>query len=60
MSACLLRTNGQIVPLRIIKGAPYGLNETTLDTLEKWKCKPVELGGKLVPAVFPVEMNFHN
>jgi hypothetical protein len=54
MSAC------QIAPLRIIKGAPYGLNETTLDTLEKWKCKPVELGGKLVPAVFPVEMNFHN
>ena len=46
------------MPLRTIKGAPYGFDETTLDALEKWKCKPVELGGKLVSLFFRLRLIF--
>jgi hypothetical protein len=54
----LLRTNGAIVPLQILKAAPHGLNESSFKTLEKWKCEPATLDGRPVPALVPFEINF--
>jgi TonB family protein len=54
----IIGTDGKIHALRIVKGAPYGLNHATLMTLRTWKCTPAELNGKPVSSVSPIEVSF--
>jgi len=50
--------NGEVRVLRIVRGAPYGLNDHARETLNTWKCDPAQLDGKPVPVIVPLEVNF--
>jgi TonB family protein len=50
---------GEVRVLRIVKGAPYGLNDHARETLNTWKCDPAQLDGKPVPVIVPLEVSFH-
>jgi len=51
-------TDGRVRLLRILKGAPYGLNDSTRQTISTWQCDPSLLDGKPVPVIVPFEINF--
>jgi hypothetical protein len=53
-----IATNGEMQVLRIEKGAPYGLNDHTRETLSTWKCDPATLDGKPVAVIVPLEVSF--
>lgn len=42
--------DGKITKIRVIKGAGLGLDESAINTLKKWKCKPPLKDGKPVLA----------
>jgi TonB family protein len=50
--------DGKIHALRIVNGAPYGLNEVTLKTVQTWSCTPAELKGNPVPSVATIAVSF--
>jgi TonB-like protein len=47
--------DGTMRALRIVQGAPFGLNETALETFKSWKCKPATFEGKPVATIVPIE-----
>lgn len=49
---------GTLEGLRIIRGFPYGLNETTLETAKTWRCKPALKGDQPVATELQFEVNF--
>jgi Gram-negative bacterial TonB protein C-terminal len=51
-------TDGQVQVFRILKGAPYGLNDSTRQTIGTWQCDPSLLEGKPVPVIVPFEITF--
>jgi hypothetical protein len=53
----IVGVDGRLHNLRILNGAPFGLNENTLHALETWKCKPSKLNGTPVPVLVPLEVN---
>lgn len=54
----VIDTDGKLKARRILLGACCGLNETSLQTLSTWKCKPALLDGKPVPVAASFEVNF--
>jgi hypothetical protein len=48
--------DGAMKAVRIVQGAPFDLNETVLETIKAWKCKPAALEGKPVASVVPIEV----
>jgi TonB family protein len=55
----IIRTDGKIVKLRVVKGLPYGLNDSAITTLQSWRCKATKHDGKSVPVLVPFEIHFH-
>lgn len=53
-------TDGAVRAVRIIKGAPFGLSELAVKTMETWKCRPALLDGKAVAVVVPFEVNYRS
>lgn len=51
-------SDGLVRAVRIVKGAPFGLNEAVVHTVSTWKCKPAMLDGKSVATVVPFEVSF--
>ena len=51
-------TNREVRVLRIVKGAPYGLNDHARETLSTWQCDPAQLNGKPVAAIVSGEVTF--
>jgi TonB family protein len=55
----IIGLDGRITSMRLLKGMGYGLDESALKTLKKWKCNPaVGPNGKPVPVIVPFEINF--
>jgi TonB family protein len=53
--------DGRIRKMRVIKGLGYGLDDSALKTMEKWRCSPaIGPNGKPVPAKVPFEINFQS
>jgi TonB family protein len=51
--------DGRIRNMRVIRGLGYGLDESALKTLKKWRCSPaIGPDGKPHPAKVPFEINF--
>jgi TonB family protein len=51
--------DGRITSLRVLKAMGYGLDESALKTLKKWKCNPaIGPNGKPVPVIVPFQINF--
>jgi TonB family protein len=54
----IVRSDGTVRPVRFIHGAPYGLDESILQTLNTWRCKPATLEGSPVSVLVPFEITF--
>jgi len=57
-SEAALGSDGALRAIRIVKGAPFGLNDEVVKTLSTWKCRPAQLNGQPVATVVPLEVNF--
>jgi Gram-negative bacterial TonB protein C-terminal len=51
-------SDGLVRAIRIVKGAPFGMDEAVIKTIGTWKCKPAVLDGKPVATFVPFETNF--
>jgi len=54
----VISPQGSATDARIIRGAPFGLNERAMSTVRNWKFKPSTLNGKPVTAIVQVEVLF--
>jgi TonB family protein len=45
--------DGSVNAIRIVSGAPFGLNEEVVKIMKTWKCKPALLDGKPVATLAP-------
>ena len=51
--------DGRITHLRIVKALGWGLDESALKALKKWKCSPaLDPNGKPIPTNVPFEIQF--
>ncbi len=48
--------DGTVKLFRFERGAPYGLNQATLRTVNTWRCKPAMFEGKPIPVFVPFEI----
>jgi len=57
----IVERDGRIRKMRVIRGLGYGLDESALKAMDKWRCSPV-IGpdGKPVPTKVPFEINFQS
>ncbi len=54
----VINSEGRLENARIVRGLPYGLNETTIVTMKSWKCNPAQKDGKPVPTLVSFYVNF--
>ncbi len=54
----IVEADGTVTLVRIVKGAPYWLNASALETLAPWKCVPAKLGGLPVATLTFFEVDF--
>lgn len=55
----VVTVDGKVIEPRIVRGLPFGLNEASMDTLKKWRCKPATRDGTPLPIILPIEVTFH-
>ena len=53
-----ISATGEVRVQRIVRGAPYGLNDSAREAISTWKCDPAQLDGKPVPVIVPFEISF--
>jgi len=58
LAEAVVTKSGMLENVRIIVGAPGGLNESTLQTVQTWKCTPAEFEGRPVVTLVPFEVTF--
>jgi TonB family protein len=52
--------DGKITNVRVLKSLGLGLDESVINTLKKWKCKPAkDRDGKPVPTIVPFQIGFY-
>ena len=54
----VINSEGKLENIRIVRGMPGGLNETTIATLRTWGCHPALKDGKPVPVLVSFTVNF--
>lgn len=54
----IIEIDGSVKPLRIIQGLPFGLNDASFRTVQRWKCSPATMDGKQVRSLVPIEITF--
>jgi len=52
-------SDGLVRAVRVVKGAPFGLSESAVKTVSRWKCKPAMPDEKSVATIVPLEIRFH-
>lgn len=57
---CLVKEDGTVKLVQFLRGAPYGMDDSALKTVSRWKCKPAILEGKPVATIVPIEVTFHS
>ncbi|PYQ26205.1 MAG: hypothetical protein DMF56_25500 [Acidobacteria bacterium] len=50
--------NGNVTEARVLKGLPFGLEQSALDAIKKWRFKPGTLNGQPVPVYYNLTINF--
>ena len=55
----LVEVDGTVRVMKFQRGAPYGVDESALETINQWRCKPAMLDGEPVAAIVPFEVTFH-
>lgn len=56
--SCVVDATGHVTNLRVLKGLPNGLTESTLETVSTWTFKPATSEGEPVPVYFNFTINF--
>jgi TonB family protein len=52
--------DGKVTNVRVLKSPGLGMDESVINTLKKWKCKPAkDRDGKPVPTAVPFQISFH-
>lgn len=54
----VINSEGKLESIRIVRGMPGGLNETTIAAMRTWRCHPVLKDGKPVPVLVPFTTTF--
>lgn len=54
----IIDTNGNVTDVRVLKPLPMGLDQAAMDAVRKWKFRPGTLGGRPVPVIFNLTVNF--
>ena len=54
----IVKVDGSVEPVRVVRGAPFGLNEAAFNIMVTWKCRPATINGKPVPTLVRFEFNF--
>ena len=54
----IIKVDGTVEPLRVVRGAPFGLNEAAFNVMTTWRCRPATSNGKPVPTLVGFEFNF--
>lgn len=49
---------GKAAEINVVKGSPFGLNQSAIDTVREWTFKPAMRDGKLVSTFVPIEMTY--
>jgi Gram-negative bacterial TonB protein C-terminal len=55
----VLSAEGEVKAARILRGAPFGMNEVAINHVSGWRLKRSTLQGKPVQAAVQIEMTFH-
>jgi TonB family protein len=59
MLKAIIRKNGQVTDIKILKGLGYGMDESTIETVSKeWKFEPGKLDGRPVDIQANIEVSF--
>jgi protein TonB len=54
----VINSQGKLENIRIVRGLPGDLNETTITTMRSWRCHPALKDGKPVPVLVPFTVTF--
>ncbi len=54
----LIDTQGNVNDVRVLKEQPYGLSESAVKSVKRWKFKPATLDGKPVTVYYVLTVNF--
>lgn len=54
----VINSEGKLENIRIVRGMPGGLNETTIAAMRSWRCHPALKDGKPVPVLVPITTTF--
>ena len=54
----IVRKNGEIDDIEIIKDLPYGLGEAALDAVRRWRFRPATFRGEPIDVYYTVTVNF--
>jgi len=49
---------GRVENARVLKGQPYGLNESAVESLKQWRFRPATRDGKPVKVYYVLTVNF--
>ena len=55
----IVRQDGTLDVIRIVRGLDYGLTERAIEALKQWKFDPAVKNGKAVAVSLNIEVNFH-
>ena len=54
----LVKVDGTVKPLHFLRGAPYGIDGSSIRTMAQWKCTPATLAGIPVTLSVSFELTF--
>jgi TonB family protein len=55
----VIKTDGTVDVIRVVRGLPYGLTDSAADALKQWKFRPGTKGGQNVDVALNIEINFN-
>ena len=54
----VIAETGEVTEVEVLKGLPYGLTETAIEAVKKWKFEPARHDGKPVAVLYNITVNF--
>lgn len=54
----IVTPDGKAIPVRVVQGLPYNLNEAAFRIMDEWRCKAGSKDGKPVPTTVVFEVRF--
>jgi len=55
----VVKTDGTIDILRVVRGLPFGLTDSAIDAIKQWRFQPGQQNGQNTDIALNVEVNFN-